>query len=312
MRIFMWHVHGSYQTALLETGHTFLLPRLPGGGPYGRGRADTWDWPANAKAIQPAEASHADVDLVVLQRPEELVLAEAWLGGRRPGHDIPAIYLEHNAPQGPINDLRHPMADQSAVPVVHVSAFNQLFWDSGNAPTRVVEHGVIDPGYRATGELDRAVAVINEPVRRHRVTGTDLLPALSRHSGIAIDLFGMKTEEIGGHDLHQRELHREMARRRMYLHPVRWTSLGLSLLEAMHLGLPVVALATTAVADAVPPDAGVVSCDREVLVEALRWLAADADAAAEMGKCARAAALARFGLDRFTRDWNNVFAEVAA
>ena len=50
-----------------------------------------------------------------------------------------------------------------------------------------------------------------------------------------------------------------MARRRVYLHPIRWTSLGLSLLEAMHLGMPVVALATTEVPEAVPPEAGVVS-----------------------------------------------------
>jgi glycosyltransferase involved in cell wall biosynthesis len=34
-----------------------------------------------------------------------------------------------------------------------------------------------------------------------------------------------------------------MARRRVYLHPVRWTSLGLSLIEAMHLGMPVAGLA---------------------------------------------------------------------
>lgn len=34
-----------------------------------------------------------------------------------------------------------------------------------------------------------------------------------------------------------------MARRRVYLHTARWTSLGLSLLEAMHLGMPVVAVA---------------------------------------------------------------------
>src|SRR5579884_806422 len=256
LRIFMWHVHGSYQTALLETGHTFLLPRLPAGGPYGLGRAETWDWPANAVAVAPQEAAGTDVDLVVLQRPEELVLAEAWLGGRRPGRDVAALYLEHNAPQGRINDLRHPMAEQSAVTVVHVSAFNQLFWDTGKAPTRVVEHGVVDPGYQATGEFNRAVAVINEPTRRARVTGTDLLAPLSRRSGVPVDLFGMKSRDIGGRDLPQPDLHREMARRRVYLHPVRWTSLGLSLLEAMHLGLPVVALATTAVADAVPPEAG--------------------------------------------------------
>ena len=56
-----------------------------------------------------------------------------------------------------------------------------------------------------------------------------------------------------------------MARRRVYLHPVRWTSLGLSLIEAMHLGMPVVALDTTEAAEAVPPEAGVVSNRPEVL-----------------------------------------------
>ena len=66
-------------------------------------------------------------------------------------------------------------------------------------------------------------------------------------------------------DLPQDCLHDELARRRVYLHPIRWTSLGLSLLEAMHLAMPVVALATTEVAEAVPPEAGVVSTDVDVL-----------------------------------------------
>ena len=34
-------------------------------------------------------------------------------------------------------------------------------------------------------------------------------------------------------------MHAELARRRLYLHPIRWTSLGLSLIEAMQLGMPV-------------------------------------------------------------------------
>ena len=55
-------------------------------------------------------------------------------------------------------------------------------------------------------------------------------------------------------DLPQDRLHTEMARRRVYLHPVRWTSLGLSLIEAMMLGMPVVALATTEAAVDVPAD----------------------------------------------------------
>jgi glycosyltransferase involved in cell wall biosynthesis len=97
-----------------------------------------------------------------------------------------------------------------------------------------------------------------------------------------------------------------MARRRLYLHPIRWTSLGLSLLEAMHLGMPVVALGTTEVHEAVPPAAGVVSTKVDVLAAAARRLLQDPAEAAERGRAARAAALERYGLERFLADWNGV------
>ena len=313
MRVLMWHVHGSYTTSLVQGGHQYLIPTLPARGPDGLGRARTWDWPASAVEVGPAEAAEADVDAVILQRPVELDhLAETWLGGRRPGVDVPAVYLEHNAPEGAINDLRHPAADRPGVTIVHVTRFNALLWDSGSGPVRVVDHGIVDPGYRYTGELARAAVVVNEPVRRARVTGTDLLEPLSAASGVGIDLFGMKTEPLGGTDVPQGELHDALARRRVYLHPVRWTSLGLSLLEAMHLGMPVVALATTEVPAAVPPAAGVVSNDPDVLAGALRRLAADPEEATVMGKAAREEALARYGLARFLADWDDVLEEVTA
>jgi hypothetical protein len=312
MRVFMWHVHGSYQTALLETGHEFLLPVLPDRGLDGLGRAHSWEWPDNAVEVTPEEARDADVDVVVLQRPHELeALAERWLGGRRPGRDVPAVYLEHSSPQGRIAEMRHPAADRRDVTVVHVTHFNALFWDTGTAPVRVVEHGIVDPGYRYTGELGRAAVVINEPGRRGRVTGTDLLSELD--DDVPLDLFGAGAGDYGGIDgLPPARPHDEIARRRVYLHPIRWTSLGLSLLEAMHLGLPVVALATTEVAEAVPPEAGVVSNRLDVLRGALRRLVDDPEEARERGRAAREAVLARYGLARFVADWNRVLTEVAA
>jgi glycosyltransferase involved in cell wall biosynthesis len=102
-----------------------------------------------------------------------------------------------------------------------------------------------------------------------------------------------------------------MARRRVYLHPVRWTSLGLALIEAMHLGMPVVALATTEVPEAVPPEAGVISTRVAVLREATRALIDDPERARVMGKAARAHALAHYGLARFLDDWDALLAEVA-
>lgn len=312
MRVLLWHVHGSYTTSLVQGPHEYLLPTLPARGPWGRGRAETWEWPDRACEISPEEAQDADVDVVILQRPEELDhLAEAWLGGRRPGIDVPAVYLEHNAPQGRVNDMRHPAADRHGITLVHVTHFNALFWDAGSAATRVVEHGIVDPGHRYTGVLERAVVVVNEPVRRARVTGTDLIESLAETSGVPVDIFGMRSEPLGGRDVPQSQLHGEMAQRRVYLHPVRWTSLGLSLLEAMHLGMPVVALATTEVADAVPPEAGVVSNDPAKLADALRRLVRDPEEAVVRGKAGRAAAMARFGLDRFLRDWDDVLQEVS-
>jgi glycosyltransferase involved in cell wall biosynthesis len=306
VNVLVWHVSGAYTTALVHGRHTYLIPTLPDRGPDGRGRAETYAWPENAVELTPEQAAEAEVDVVVLQRPEELHgLAEEWLGGRRPGRDVPAVFLEHNAPQGRINEMRHPAADLDELLVVHVTHFNDLFWDCGSSPTRVIEHGVVDPGVRYTGELPRAAVVINEAGRRARVTGTDLLPQLN--GAVGHDVFG-----IGAIDLPQDELHTEMARRRVYLHPIRWTSLGLSLLEAMHLGMPVVALATTEVPEAVPAGAGVVSNRLDVLADALRRFVADPDEARSAGRSARAAARARYGLERFLADWDQLLLEVAA
>jgi hypothetical protein len=311
VRVLLWHVHGSWTTTLVHGRHDYLLPVLPDRGPGGRGRAQTWEWPPNAVEVTPEQAAEAEVDAVVLQRPSELNgLAEAWLGGRRPGRDLPAVYVEHNAPQGRIAEMRHPACDRPDLVLVHVTHFNALFWDCGSTPTRVIEHGVVDPGRRYTGELPRAAVVINEARRRGRVTGTDLLSRLD--DNVPIDLFGMDAVALGGiENPPQEQLHTEMARRRVYLHPIRWTSLGLSLIEAMHLGMPIVALATTEAPEAVPAAAGTVSNDVSVLSAAARHFVEDPDAAREAGSAARAAALKRYGLSRFLADWDTLLEEVA-
>lgn len=115
MRILLWHVHGSYTNALVQGPHEYLLPVLPGRGADGRGRARTWDWPSSVTEVSPEEARQAEVDVLVLQRPVELNrLAFEWLG-RRPGSDVATVYLEHNAPEGAVNDMRHPAADRRDV-----------------------------------------------------------------------------------------------------------------------------------------------------------------------------------------------------
>jgi hypothetical protein len=348
MRLLLWHVHGSWTTAFVQGCHEYVLPVLPGRGPDGLGRARTWDWPVNVVELPPDELRGVELDAVIVQRPHELELARRWTG-RVPGRELPAVYLEHNAPEPHPVHSRHPMADRDDIPLVHVTHFNELFWDSGRAPTTVIEHGVVDPGPRYTGELVRAAAVVNNPDRRGRMVGADLF---ERFAHVApLDVFGMGGEVFGTGggvvgagsgvvgagggvvgaggdvvgacaaaagappirhlgDIPQDVMHTELARRRVYLHTTRWTSLGLALVEAMHLAMPVVAVAATEAVEAVPEGAGVVSTDVARLTEALRCYMSEPETARMAGKAARAYALERYGLPRFLAGWDRLLQEV--
>lgn len=315
LRILLWHVHGSWTESFVHGGHRYFVPSLAEGGPWGRGLAGR-DWPA-AEEVPVDRLKDVDPDVVILQRPEEINLVARWLH-RRPGKELPAVYVEHNAPWPHAATSRHPLSDRDDILLVHVTHFNELMWDTGLAPTVVVPHGIPDPGERYTGELPHGAAMINEPVRRWRTTGTDLLPAFAEIA--PIDVYGIGSDELDGRhhdvrpgsDLPREELHTEVARRRVYLHTARWTSLGLSLLEAMHLGMPVIALATTEAVLAVPPDAGAISTDVQVLAKAYRRLVHEPDFAVLAGKAARGYALAHYGLDAFLRRWDSLLADVTA
>lgn len=307
MRILIWHLHGGWMNSFTRGEHEYVIPATP----------------ASYSDPVPADAHLRDehIDAVILQRTEEIELT-AKLLGRRPGKDIAAVFLEHNTPKLlPVTE-RHPLADQREIPIVHVTHFNRLVWDCGNARTSVIEHGIVDSGLQYTGEIPALGVVINEPVRRGRVTGTDLLPQFSRAG--RLDCFGIDVDQLPAAlelgpdrlqvvgDLPTASLHQELARRRAYLHPLRWTSLGLSLLEAMTLGMPVIAVASTEAARAVPPTAGAISADPDELVRAAKRLLADPSEARERGRLARNFALEHYGLDRFLNDWTALLTDLTS
>jgi hypothetical protein len=318
VNILLWHVHGSWTTSFVQGKHRYLIPVNDDRDAYGRGRARTFPWPDTVEEVTAADLGRADIDLVVLQRPEELDLVHRW-SGRRPGVHLPAIYVEHNTPKANVPDTRHPMADRDDLLIAHVTHFNDLFWDAGGTRTTVVEHGIVEPTARYTGDQARLAVVTNEPVRRGRVTGTDLMPRFARVA--PLDVFGMGVTGLNDRlalgpdrvrvhdDPPQAAMHRELGRRRAYLHLCRWTSLGLSLIEAMQIGMPVIAVASTEAVAAVPPDAGVLSTRVDTLVEAAQWLMDEPEQARLLGARARQVAVARYGLDRFLADWDRLLEE---
>jgi hypothetical protein len=319
VRVLLWDVHGGYTDSLLHGCHEYLYPPRDERGRGGLSRLDG-RCPAVAREVTAEELRDDPPDLVVVQRLEEIDWC-ADLLRRRPAAEVPAVFLEHNTPRVDVPNSRHPLADRADWQIVHVTHFNELLWDCGTTRTRVVEHAVPDPGLRYTGELARAAFVVNEPVRRWRVTGTDLLP---RFAPLPVDAFGIDGDRLPtvlgdrapglafAGNLQPEELCTQLARRRVYLHLNRWTSLGLTLLQAMLLGLPVVVVETTEAARAVPVGAGARSTDVDHLVAAAHRLMADPDEAAACGRRGRAAVLQRYALPRFLADWDSVFAGCCA
>jgi Glycosyl transferases group 1 len=314
--LLVWHVHGSWMESLVAGRHRYVIPVNSQQDAFGRGLLGR-NWP-RAQEVSLEELVDQDIDLVVLQRPEEAELVRQWLR-REPGVDIPAVYVEHNAPRPSGVDSVHPLASRTDIPIVHVTDFNRLMWDNGAAPTRVITHGIADPGAYYTGDVAAAATMINEPLRRWRTVGTDVVIELAKH--VPVDVWGIDTLELnsgargpgcrvrGKGDVSSARLMRQVARRRVYLHTARWTSLGISLVEAMYLGMPVVAVAATMAPLVVPPEAGVVSADTMTLGRALQGFVTDLSAATLAGKAAREYAMAHFSLDRFLAEWDELIDE---
>jgi glycosyltransferase involved in cell wall biosynthesis len=186
-------------------------------------------------------------------------------------------------------------------------------WDSNRTPTRVIDHAVVVPKeVRYSGELDRGIVVVNGLPRRGRLAGRDVFERV--RSEVPLDLVGMDSQRLGGMgEIDYRELPAFESRYRFFFNPIRYTSLGLAVVEAMMVGLPIVGLATTEMATAVENGVnGYVDTDVDNLIRVMKRLLADPAEARRLSEGARRKARERFGLERFVSDWNDAFAQAMA
>lgn len=306
LNILMWHIHGSYLNALARVDQNWYLPIKPGFG-EGYGGRGKYDLPPFVRDIPSERVRDLDLDLVIFQTPKNYLSDQYELLSPRQLRTVRRIYLEHNVPRPHAVDTRHTVDDPNVL-LVHVTHYNRLMWDNGRTPTVVVEHSVaIDPEARYTGRLERGVTVVNGMQKRPRVAGYDLF--VQARERVPLDAMGMETEQFGGFgDIPYAVLHRRMADYRFLFSPMRYTSLPLAVIEAMTVGLPIVALATTELPSVIKDgEAGYLSCELDDLVERMRFLLANPDEARRLGENARQLALERFGFERFARDWNAAF-----
>ena len=318
LRILTWHVHGNYLYYLSQVPHDFHLVTDEQRSTHhaGRGEDGGFAWGSNVHEVRVERVREQRFDVVLYQSraafedERHRLLSPAQ-------QRLPAIYLEHDPPQEHPTNTRHWAADAPGLVLVHVTPFNALMWDSGASPVRIVEHGVklLGPPAQYSGELPMGLAVVNNIGKRGRRLGLDVY--LQMREEVPLSLVGMGSQSLAhagglgeiGHD----DLPGFMARHRFFFNPIRYTSLGLSIIEAMMVGLPIAGLATTELASVIRNgESGCVDTRLPVLAQAMqRWIADPAEAR-HLGEGARRVAQERFGIERFVEDWKRVFAEVAA
>ena len=309
LNILTWHTHGAYLYYLTQAPHEFYVLSRPGRPAGYGGVCGHLPWGPNVHDLPAAAAKRQPLDLILFQDDPQY-LEDQYDLLTPAQRALPKIYLEHDPPRGNPVDERH-IVRRRDVLVVHCTHFNRLMWDSGPAPTRVIEHGVVDPGVEWSGELERGLVVINNLGARGRRLGLDVFAELRKR--VPVDLVGMGSESLGGlGEIRHRELPAFAARYRFLFNPIRYTSMGLAVIECMLTGMPVAALATTEVATVIRDgENGIAHTDPEHLVAGMKRLLADPDEARRLGRNGRESARRRFGIGRFVADWNAAFQDMA-
>jgi glycosyltransferase involved in cell wall biosynthesis len=309
LNILTWHTHGSYLYYLSQAPHNFHVVSKPGRPPGYGGRCGHMPWGDNVIDMPADEIRNRQFDCILYQDDHQY-LRDRFEYLTETQRALPQIYIEHDTPREHPTDMRHPV-DASNVMLVHVTHFNALMWDSGQTPVRVIEHGVMVPdNVRYRGNLERGLVVINNLATRGRRLGGDVF-ARAREQ-VPLDLVGMGAEALGGlGEVQHDRLPAFTADYRFVFNPIRYTSLGLAVIEAMMIGVPMVALATTEMATVIENGrSGFADTNVPALIDRMHDLLRDPELARRIGEQGRQRAMERFNIGRFVSDWNAVLAEV--
>jgi glycosyltransferase involved in cell wall biosynthesis len=309
LRIFTWHIHGSYLFYLSQGDYDIYIPvteKRTEEGYYGRGQ--TFPFGLNVIEVPAAEVRNMEFDCILFQTNQNFLKDQYDILSEEQ-RQLPRLYVEHDPPTKNPTEQAHVMSDPDVL-MIHVTHFNRLMWDNEGVTTRVIEHGVVVPDIPYTGEKEKGLVVINHLHQRGRKLGADIFERVSQH--IPLDLAGMGTKEYGGlgEVLHP-QLPEFATKYRFFFNPIRYTSMGLAVCEAMMLGIPMVALATTeytmAINDGV---SGFIHADVDYLIEKMKLLLDNPALAIQIGQAGRKTALEKYGITRFAAQWKQAFQDV--
>jgi hypothetical protein len=305
-RIFTWNVHGSYLYYLSLGNYIIYVPYDENRSNRYAGRGTTYPFGNNVIEVPVREVKNIEFDLLLFQTDENFFMDQ---------HDIlsyqqrllPRIYLEHDPPWDHPTDAIHPIHDPE-ITVVHVTHYNRLMWQTTVPDVRVITHGVPSDTIGYQGHIKKGIVVINNLPTRGRMLGFDIFNEVRKC--IPLDLVGMGSESYGVGEVLHPQLPDFISQYRFFFNPIRYTSLGLAVCEAMMIGIPVVGLATTELSTVIRnKHSGFIHHDLGYLIEKMQLLLDVPSVAYDISHASRIRAKELFDINRFTDQWQQLFNE---
>jgi len=128
LRIFTWHVHGSYLYYLAHIPHDIYIPVNATRTDGYAGRTTSYPWPDNVIEVPSDEVKDLELDCLLFQSQRNFLRDQHQILTPEQ-RELPKLYLEHDPPRESPTDTRH-LIQSPDILLVHVTPFNELMWDA--------------------------------------------------------------------------------------------------------------------------------------------------------------------------------------
>jgi glycosyltransferase involved in cell wall biosynthesis len=317
MKIFTWNVHGGYLSMFSKLNYELYIPYTEGR-PYNYdGKTPGYEWSDNVYEISYNQINNINYDIILYQTAQHVMEEQYRCLSQSQINDAYKIYIVHS----PINDFDLVNKNLGVVEshineqmnlIVHIAEYTKKQWakymPSLSNKSIVIYHSIPLSNIVATYSINRAVCAIND-IGIRADSGRDEIKYLLKKIGI--DLYGKNTEMIGGYGSIPREnLMSILSQYSIYINPTVHNSLPMTVLEAMSIGLPVIALNTTDLHIAITDGIEGYLCNTvDDIIDKYNYLLNNKSKIQGMGINAREKIKNYFSFDRFEKSWNSIILE---
>src|SRR4051812_16681433 len=126
VRIFTWHIHGSYLYYLSQGDFIIYIPVSSDKTNRNIGRGETFPFGNNVIEVPVEQIPQLEFDCILFQTTENYTIDQYQILTEEQ-RQLPRIYLEHDPPRQHPTDTKHIVEDPDIL-VVHVTHFNRLMW----------------------------------------------------------------------------------------------------------------------------------------------------------------------------------------